>query len=111
MSLTLHDAAAKKIKQIAEEDPAVKDYHKLRVFIQGGGCSGFQYGFMFDKEKDDDLRVENGDVTVVIDPLSLQYLDSAEIDFQQIIFRHSLLFIIQTCKLLAVAVVLLQFNT
>ena len=55
MSLTLHDAAAKKIKQIAEEDPDVKDYHKLRVFIQGGGCSGFQYGFMFDKEKDDDL--------------------------------------------------------
>ena len=53
MSLTLHDAAAKKIKQIAEEDPDVKDYHKLRVFIQGGGCSGFQYGFMFDKEKDD----------------------------------------------------------
>ena len=44
MSLTLHDAAAKKIKQIAEEDPDVKDYHKLRVFIQGGGCSGFQYG-------------------------------------------------------------------
>ena len=81
MSLTLHDAAAKKIKQIAAEDPDVKDYHKLRVFIQGGGCSGFQYGFMFDKEKDDDLKVENGDVTVVIDPLSLQYLDSAEIDY------------------------------
>ena len=48
-----------RLKKIAsiEEDPDVKDYHKLRVFIQGEGF-GFQYGFMFDKEKDDDLKVE-----------------------------------------------------
>ena len=70
--------AAEKIKNLlANEGPNMK----MRLSISGGGCSGFQYGFMFDKEKDDDLKVENGDVTVVIDPLSLQYLDSAEIDY------------------------------
>lgn len=55
----------------------------LRIFVTGGGCSGFQYGFAFDDErKDDDFRVERGPVTVVVDAMSLQYLMGAEIDYE-----------------------------
>lgn len=54
----------------------------LRVYIEGGGCSGFQYGFEFEKElQDDDTVVENSGVKLVIDPLSLQYLAGASIDY------------------------------
>jgi iron-sulfur cluster insertion protein len=57
---------------------------KLRIYVTGGGCSGFQYGFAFDDaEKDDDFRVERGPVTVLVDTMSLQYLNGAEIDFEE----------------------------
>ena len=74
-------AAAKVADLIAEEgNPDLK----LRVFVQGGGCSGFQYGFTFDEEAaEDDTRMEKGGVTLLIDPMSLQYLTGAEIDYQQ----------------------------
>jgi iron-sulfur cluster insertion protein len=56
----------------------------LRVFIAGGGCSGFQYGFTFDQDlQDGDMQVQNGDVTLLIDPMSFQYLVGAEIDFKE----------------------------
>jgi iron-sulfur cluster insertion protein len=56
---------------------------KLRIYVTGGGCSGFQYGFAFDDApKDDDFRVERGPVTVLVDAMSLQYLQGAEIDFE-----------------------------
>jgi iron-sulfur cluster insertion protein len=56
---------------------------QLRIFVTGGGCSGFQYGFAFDDErKNDDIRVERGSVTVVVDAMSLQYLMGAEIDYE-----------------------------
>ncbi|MCH9697706.1 MAG: iron-sulfur cluster insertion protein ErpA [Gammaproteobacteria bacterium] len=56
---------------------------KLRVYISGGGCSGFQYGFTFDEDiNDDDTLVEKNGVTVLIDPTSLQYLKGAEIDYK-----------------------------
>ena len=66
---------------IAEEgNPALK----LRVYISGGGCSGFQYGFSFDEERaEDDLAVQKDGVTLVVDPLSLQYLAGAEIDYSE----------------------------
>jgi len=76
------DAAADKVSElIAEEDnPALK----LRVFISGGGCSGFQYGFTFDEQiEDGDSQVENRGVTLVIDPMSVQYLMGAEIDYKE----------------------------
>jgi iron-sulfur cluster insertion protein len=76
------DAAASKVSQlIAEEDnPELK----LRVFISGGGCSGFQYGFTFDEKiEDGDSRVENQGVTLLIDPMSVQYLMGAEIDYKE----------------------------
>ena len=67
-------------EMLAEEgDPALQ----LRIFVTGGGCSGFQYGFAFDDEKkDDDVRVERGAITVVVDAMSLQYLMGAEIDYE-----------------------------
>ncbi|MEX2124037.1 MAG: iron-sulfur cluster insertion protein ErpA [Woeseia sp.] len=76
------DAAAKKVNELIqdEDNPALK----LRVFISGGGCSGFQYGFTFDEKiEDGDSRIENQGVTLVIDPMSVQYLMGAEIDYKE----------------------------
>ena len=81
MSLVFHSAAAKKVKEIMDEDPEVTDAISLRVFIEGGGCSGFQYGFTFDETKDEDEVVVTDGVSLVVDPLSLQYLDGSEIDY------------------------------
>ncbi len=76
------DNAAKKVGAlIAEEE---NDNLKLRVYISGGGCSGFQYGFTFDEEvNEDDTQIENGGVTVLIDSMSIGYLSGAEIDFKE----------------------------
>jgi len=73
-------AAAKVADLIAEEgNPDLK----LRVFVQGGGCSGFQYGFTFDEiANDDDTKMEKNGVTLLIDAMSLQYLVGAEIDYK-----------------------------
>jgi len=76
------EAAAGKVRElIAEEgNPELK----LRVYISGGGCSGFQYGFTFDEDQaEDDLAVSREGVTLVVDPLSLQYLTGAEIDYAE----------------------------
>jgi len=78
--LTFTDAAAQKVKSLIteEENPALK----LRVYITGGGGSGFQYGFTFDeKVNEGDLTVENAGVQLVIDPMSLQYLIGGTIDY------------------------------
>jgi iron-sulfur cluster insertion protein len=79
--LVFTDAAAAKVKRLIDEEGNAN--LKLRVFVQGGGCSGFQYGFTFDEEAgSDDTRMEKGGVTLLIDPMSLQYLAGAEIDYQ-----------------------------
>ena len=76
-----NDAAAK-VKSLIEEEN--NPNLKLRVFITGGGCSGFQYGFTFDESVNDgDTSVENGGVTLLIDPMSYQYLVGAEIDYKE----------------------------
>ena len=74
-------AAAKVASLIAEEaNPELK----LRVYISGGGCSGFQYGFSFDEQAEaDDLAVQRDGVTLIVDPLSLQYLMGAEVDYRE----------------------------
>lgn len=75
-------AAAQKVGQLIKDEgnPALK----LRVYIQGGGCSGFQYGFTFDEEiQDGDTEIENCGVTLLVDPLSVQYLAGAEIDYRE----------------------------
>ena len=76
------DNAAKKVGSLIAEEG--NDNLKLRVYISGGGCSGFQYGFTFDEEvADDDTQVENGGVTVLVDAMSIQYLNGAEIDYKE----------------------------
>ena len=76
------DAAASKVGELIQEEDHPE--LQLRVFISGGGCSGFQYGFTFDeKVEDGDSQVENGGVTLVIDPMSVQYLMGAEIDYKE----------------------------
>ena len=79
--LVFTDNAAKNVKELIEEE-GTPDL-KLRVFVSGGGCSGFQYGFTFEEEvNEDDTQVEKDAVTLLIDPMSLQYLMGAEIDYQ-----------------------------
>ena len=80
--LKISDSAVTRIHQLlATKDNA--DDLMLRVYIQGGGCSGFQYGFQFEEDRqDDDISIEQGGVKVLVDMLSLQYLGGAEIDFK-----------------------------
>jgi iron-sulfur cluster insertion protein len=74
--------AANKVKQLIDEEGNAE--LKLRVFVTGGGCSGFQYGFTFDETtNEDDTAMQRGGVTLLIDPMSLQYLMGAEIDYQE----------------------------
>jgi iron-sulfur cluster insertion protein len=80
--LLFTDSAANKVKELIEEEGNTD--LKLRVFVTGGGCSGFQYGFTFDEvtNEDDTVMSKNG-VTLLIDPMSYQYLVGAEIDYQE----------------------------
>ncbi len=81
MSVTLTENAARKVQGLlAQEQNA--GLH-LRIFVSGGGCSGFQYGFTFDEQiKDNDAVVENHGVKLLVDPMSLELLDGAEIDYE-----------------------------
>ena len=75
-------AAAAKVRELVSEEG--NDALKLRVYIQGGGCSGFQYGFEFDENQgEDDLAIVTDGVTLLVDPLSLQYLMDAEVDYAE----------------------------
>ncbi|NHC08077.1 iron-sulfur cluster insertion protein [Azonexus fungiphilus] len=76
------ESAANKVKELIEEEGNAE--LKLRVFVTGGGCSGFQYGFTFDEEvADDDTTMEKNGVQLLIDPMSYQYLVGAEIDYTE----------------------------
>ena len=76
------DAAANKVKNLIDEEG--NEELMLRVFISGGGCSGFQYGFTFDETiNDGDTCVENDGVKLLVDPMSYQYLIGAEIDYSE----------------------------
>lgn len=79
--LTISDKAIEKIGEILaeENDPNIK----LRTFVQGGGCAGFSYGFTLeDQINEDDFVIEKGNVTVVVDVMSMQYLTGAVIDYK-----------------------------
>ncbi len=81
LPLIFTDSAAAKVKELVDEEgnPELK----LRVFVQGGGCSGFQYGFTFDEVvNDDDTQMAKNGVALLIDAMSLQYLVGAEIDYK-----------------------------
>ncbi|MDB5972931.1 MAG: erpA [Hydrocarboniphaga sp.] len=76
------EAAARKVRELLDEEE--NPSQMLRVFVSGGGCSGFQYGFKFDEAaEEDDTSVETLGVTLVVDPMSLQYLVGAEIDYKE----------------------------
>ena len=86
--ITFTDNAATKIAELMAEEnnPAMK----LRVFVQGGGCSGFSYGFSFDDTiNEDDTEITKGAVTVLIDSMSYQYLAGAVIDYQETLMSSS----------------------
>lgn len=76
------ESAARKVRELLDEEE--NPNQKLRVFVSGGGCSGFQYGFKFDEvAEEDDTQVDKLGVTLVVDPMSLQYLAGAEIDYKE----------------------------
>jgi len=80
--LVFSDSAAAKVRQLIDEEG--NEALKLRVFVQGGGCSGFQYGFTFDEViNEDDTTMERNGVTLLIDSMSYQYLVGAEIDYKE----------------------------
>jgi iron-sulfur cluster insertion protein len=81
-AMVFTDAAARKTMELIleERNPELK----LRVYISGGGCSGFQYGFMFDEATaEDDIKITNDGDTLLIDPMSFQYLMGAEVDYTE----------------------------
>ena len=81
VEIALSERAATKVRQLIEEEG---DDLKLRVFITGGGCSGFSYGFTFDEAvADDDAVVERDGITMVVDSLSYQYLSGSEVDYKE----------------------------
>jgi len=80
--LLFTEAAARKVGELIREEG--NPLLKLRVFVSGGGCSGFQYGFTFDeKEEEGDTCIENLGVKLLVDPTSVQYLAGAEIDYKE----------------------------
>jgi len=82
MAIQFTQGAASKVKNLVEEEGNPR--LKLRVFVTGGGCSGFQYGFTFDEDvADDDTMIEREGVSLVVDAMSYQYLAGAEVDYQE----------------------------
>lgn len=80
--LTVTDSAASKVRTLIEEEG--NEALKLRVFVTGGGCSGFQYGFTFDENiNEGDTSIDKDGVTFLVDPMSFQYLIGAELDYQE----------------------------
>ena len=81
-AMQFSQTAANKVKGLIEEEG--NERLMLRVFITGGGCSGFQYGFTFDEDmEEDDTVVERDGVKLVVDPMSFQYLEGAEVDYTE----------------------------
>ena len=80
--MNIAESAVSRLQQLwtEEQNPDLK----FRVFVQGGGCSGMQYGFTFDEERnDDDFDFQYGDLTVLVDSMSMQYLQNASIDWRE----------------------------
>jgi len=81
MNLTITESAANRMAELLAEE-GQSETTKVRVFVQGGGCSGFEYGFTFDDEQnEDDWEIPAGSSSVLVDSMSAQYLQSAEIDY------------------------------
>lgn len=86
--LLLSENAVNKIKDLLAEEN--NPNLKLRTFVQGGGCSGMQYGFTFDEDQnEDDFAIEEGGITVLVDSASMMYLDGASIDYREDVMGNS----------------------
>ena len=86
--ITISDSAKQKIKDLLYEEGNPK--LSLRTFVQGGGCSGFSYGFTFDEEvNEDDFEIPLDEFKVVVDSMSMQYLQGAEIDYKDALMGSS----------------------
>lgn len=82
VAMTFSDAAAEKVRKLVAEEE--NENLRLRVFVTGGGCSGFEYGFTFDEDvEEDDTEIPNGEVALLVDPLSYQYLVGSVIDYKE----------------------------
>ena len=80
--IKITDSAVRKIRALVEDEGAPE--LKLRVYVTGGGCSGFQYGFSFEEEvREDDTLIRREGVAVVVDPLSYQYLAGSQLDYEE----------------------------
>ena len=80
--MNISDSAANKVRTLIQEEE--NNNLKLRVFVTGGGCSGFEYGFTFDEDiEDDDTRIDKEGVTLLIDALSYQYLAGSVVDYKE----------------------------
>jgi iron-sulfur cluster insertion protein len=84
MNITITDSAQIKIQDILAEENNPK--LKLRMFVQGGGCAGFNYGFMLDEEQtEDDFEIPSGSTSVLVDAMSAQYIQGATVDYEETI--------------------------
>jgi iron-sulfur cluster assembly accessory protein len=81
--IQLTNAAASKVKGILEQETANIPAGGLRIYVQGGGCSGFQYGMVLDEAADGDQIFDIDGVKVIVDPMSLRYLEGAEVDYKE----------------------------
>jgi iron-sulfur cluster assembly accessory protein len=81
--INLTETATQKVKGILEQEKENIPQGGLRIYVQGGGCSGFQYGMVLDEAADGDQVFEKDGIKVIIDPMSLRYLEGAEVDYKE----------------------------
>jgi iron-sulfur cluster assembly accessory protein len=81
--ISITSAAATKVKGILEQEKANIPQGGLRIYVQGGGCSGFQYGMVLDEAAEGDQIIEADGIKVIVDPMSLRYLEGAEVDYKE----------------------------
>ncbi|MBI4158431.1 MAG: iron-sulfur cluster insertion protein ErpA [Candidatus Yanofskybacteria bacterium] len=82
--ITITPKAAEKLREVMADENKSPENNYLRVFVQGGGCSGFQYGLMLEDNKTDaDQIFESNGTKIAVDPISIQYLKGAEVDFEE----------------------------
>jgi iron-sulfur cluster assembly protein len=80
--ITLTSAAAEKVKGILDQEKESIPNGGLRIYVQGGGCSGFQYGMVLDEAADGDETFEVSGIKVIVDPMSMRYIEGAEVDYK-----------------------------
>jgi iron-sulfur cluster assembly accessory protein len=81
--INLTTAAAEKVKTVLAQEKESLPQGGLRIYVQGGGCSGFQYGMVLDEVADGDQVYEKEGIKVIVDPMSMRYLEGAEVDYKE----------------------------